>query len=129
MLNETIIRIARRLNLPAAARGAITVMQQICSDTCASIPFSLGDIQVRTDEVGREILEMNIDSRTKEGAGAGAYFVVWSLRHVVSCEFASEAQVQTASEALVRIGAQFGIRQAFMLASRQYQCHSNAVIR
>lgn len=129
MLNETIIRIARRLNLPAAARDAITVMQQMCSDTCASISFSLGDIQVRTDEAGREFLEMNIDSRTKKGAGAGAYFVVWSLRHIVSCESATEAQVQTASEALVRIGAQFGIRQAFTLANRQYQCHPGAMIR
>ncbi|KAI1623283.1 hypothetical protein EDD37DRAFT_464370 [Exophiala viscosa] len=129
MLNETIIRIARRLNLTYAQQDAITVIQEMCTETCASIPFSLGDVQVRTDGMGREVLEMNIDSRTKKGAGAGAYFVVWSLRHVVSCEFATEAQIQSASEALVRIGAQYGIKQALTLANRQYQCHPGATSR
>ncbi|KAK5032589.1 hypothetical protein LTS07_003998 [Exophiala sideris] len=129
MLNETMLRIARRLNLPYAQQDATTIMQEMCTETCASIPFSLGDIQVRTDGMGREVLEMNIDSRTKKGAGAGAYFVVWSLRHVVSCEFASEAQVQSASEALVRVGAQYGIKQALTLANRQYQCHPGATNR
>lgn len=126
MLNETIIRIARRLNLPYAQQDAIIVMQNMCTETCASIPFSLGDVQLRTDGMGREVLEMNIDSRTKKGAGVGAYFVVWSLRHLVSCEFAAEAQVLSASEALVRIGAQYGIKQALTLANRQYQCHPGA---
>jgi hypothetical protein len=122
MLNETMITLARRLNIPAVAERAIIVMQQMLSAS-ASIAFLLGDVQVRTDRSGHEFLDMGIDSRVRQGGGAGAYFLVWSLRHVVSCEFASETQIKTASEALVRIGAQFGVKQAFTLANQQYLCH------
>ena len=123
MLNETIIRLARRLDLPSITQNATSTIQQMVSETCASIAFSLSDVQVRTDESGYRRLDLNIDSRIEQGGGAGAYFVVWSLRHVVICEFASDTQIQTASETLVRIGAQFGSKQAFTLANGEYQCH------
>jgi hypothetical protein len=123
MLNETMITLARRLNIPAVAERAVIVMQRMLSATCASIVFSLGDVQVRTDRSGPEFLDMGIDSRVRQGGGAGACFIVWSLRHAVICEFASEKQIKSASEALARIGAQFGVKQAFTLANRQYLCH------
>jgi hypothetical protein len=123
MLNETMITLARGLNIPAVAKRAIIVMQQMLSATCASIAFSLGDVQVRTDRSGHEFLDMGIDSHVRQGGGAGEYLIVWSMRHVVRCEFASETHIKTASEALVRIGAQFGVKQAFTFANRQYQWH------
>jgi hypothetical protein len=123
ILHETMVRLAHSLNLSSIAQDSITIMQQLLFETCASIAFSLGEVRVRTGPLGRDRLDLNMESHTEQGSGAGAYFIVWSLRHVVSSDFASVTQIQRASEALVRIGALFGIKQAVQLADRQYKCH------
>ena len=124
ILHETLLRIAQTLNLTFIAQESITSIQHLLLKTCASIAFSLGDVRVRTDESSdREWLDLNTESQTEQGGGVGAYSIIWSLRHVVSCEFATNTQIHAASEALRRIAALFGIRQAARLADRQYQCH------
>jgi hypothetical protein len=94
------------------------MLQQMVLETCASIAFFLGDIQARIKESDHDFIHININSNIQRGGGTGAYFGIWTLRHVVSCEFASKAQIREASEALVRIGAQFGVKKAFTLASK-----------
>ena len=124
ILHETLVHIAQTLNLASIVQESINSIQRLLLETCASIAFSLGDVRVRIDEsLDREYLDLNTEPQTEQGGGAGAYSIVWSLRHVVSCEFASDTQIHTASEALLRIAALFGIRQAVQLADRQYQCH------
>lgn len=78
-------------------QDAINVILQMLQETCASITILLGDVEVYTNESGHESLRVNIDSSIKRGGGAGACFVIWTLRHVVSCEFANDGQRQGAS--------------------------------
>ena len=76
---------------PAAS---LVLIRRLIRDIFASVPYSLGDLASSSDTAPKSV---------------GGYFLVWALRVVVRCPFASAEQQRKARDFLWRVGKQCGI--------------------
>ena len=81
---------------------SLSIIQNMIKDILASIPFSLGDVPT-SDTTGPPM-------------SIGGYFLVWVLRVVIRCTFASTEQKYAARSILLRIGRLCGISYATVIA-------------
>lgn len=86
------------------------VIQEMTTDTCRSLPFSLSDV----DTLGRPT-KPNDNSRPTRAAQA--YGLLWPLWYILSCGMPTSAQVQQIRTVLSRVGSSLGIKLALILAS------------
>ncbi|KAJ5215620.1 transcriptional regulator family: Fungal Specific TF [Penicillium cinerascens] len=116
-LNRTYLSIKNKTRKPDDPSQAIPaldeaslreVVQEMTTDICRSIPFSLSDV----DELGR--LAGPIDG--KPVRAAQAYGLIWPLWYVLSCGMPTEAQFNQIREVLWSIGSTLGIKLALILA-------------
>lgn len=114
-LNRTLIAIIQRNKLPGhpPQTGSTldetslqATIQEMTTDVCRSIPFSLADI----DTLGRP-LDGKRSSRAAE-----AYGLLWPLWYILSCGMPTEAQFKQIRTVLSRIGSTLGIKLALILA-------------
>lgn len=92
-------------------KAKITI-QTMIRDIFASVPFSLGDVPSHITA-----------GLPKSVAG---YFLVWTLKVILRCPFASEEEQHLARAALLRIGRQFGISYAVKSAQDYTMRSKNA---
>jgi hypothetical protein len=86
------------------------VIQEMTTDTCRSLPFSLSDV----DNFGRPT-KPNDNSRPIRAAQA--YGLLWPLWYILSCGMPTSSQVQQIRTVLARVGSSLGIKLALILAS------------
>jgi hypothetical protein len=80
---------------------SLALIRRLIGDIFDSIPFSLGDITSSSDAVPKSV---------------GGYFLVWALRVVIRCPFATAEQQRKAKAFLWRVGKQCGISLAASIA-------------
>ncbi|KAJ5112656.1 hypothetical protein N7532_000701 [Penicillium argentinense] len=85
------------------------IIQEMTTDVCRSIPFSLGDV----DSLGRPT-RPNESGRTIRAAQG--YGLLWPLWYILSCGMPTPAQVIQIRAVLSRVGSKLGIRLALILA-------------
>lgn len=85
-------------------------IRDLFGEICKSIPFSLGDIDIQ----GKPIFSSQRNSQLRAVQG---YQLLWPLWHMTQCEFSSWEQRSQARAALQRLGSQFGIKLALVLAN------------
>ncbi|KAE8378374.1 Zn(II)2Cys6 transcription factor [Aspergillus bertholletiae] len=88
-------------------------IQEMTTDTCRSIPFSLGDI----DAFGKAI-PTSAEGRPPIRALYG-YLMQWPLWYVLTCGMGTAAQMEQIRSALARVGSVLGIKLALMLAQQE----------
>jgi hypothetical protein len=81
--------------------ASLTLIRRLIGDIFDSIPFSLGDIASSSDAAPKSV---------------GGYFLVWTLRVVIRCPFATAEQQREAKAFLWRVGKQCGISLAASIA-------------
>lgn len=86
------------------------VIQEMTTDTCRSLPFSLSDV----DTLGRPTKP---NDNTRPTRAAQAYGLLWPLWYILSCGMPTSAQVQQIRTVLSRVGSSLGIKLALILAS------------
>lgn len=86
------------------------VIQEMTTDTCRSIPFSLGDI----DTLGRPVSPASNGKLPLRAAQA--YGLLWPLWYILSCGLPSSTQVDQIRSVLTRVGSTLGIKLALILA-------------
>jgi hypothetical protein len=118
VLHELILRIAQHLKINTWTTGSVEistfVIEELLDETCDSIAYSIGDVQV--DATGNLRLTPVTDPLERQGNAAGAYMLLWPMYRVVVSPVATRSQIKMATETLLRVGAKFGIRLAFALA-------------
>lgn len=85
-------------------------IQEMISDVCRSIPYSLGDI----DSLGNPI-PSSVEGGPRIRAFHG-YSLLWPLWYVLSCGLARPEQAEQIRGALYRFGSVLGIKLALRLA-------------
>lgn len=127
-LNRTYLGIKNKTRKPDDPSQAIpaldeaslrAVVQEMTTDVCRSIPFSLSDV----DELGR--LAGPVDG--KPIRAAQAYGLIWPLWYVLSCGMPTEAQFNQIREVLWSIGSTLGIKLALILAREAERMHSESL--
>lgn len=89
--------------------GLQEVVQEMTSDLCRSLPFSVGDI----DTYGRPTSPHDGRRTIRAAQGFG---LLWPLWYILSCGMPTSAQVNQIRLALYRIGSTMGINLALTLA-------------
>lgn len=124
-LNRTYLAIkkgTRRPGDPSQAEFALdeaslrAVVQEMTTDVCHSIPFSLCDV----DELGRPASPVD----GKPIRAAEAYGLIWPLWYILSCGMPTEAQFNQIHDVLWRIGSTLGIKLALILAREAERMHA-----
>ncbi|KAF7620539.1 hypothetical protein AFCA_009132 [Aspergillus flavus] len=92
--------------------AALEEIQEMTTDTCRSIPFSLGDI----DALGQTI-PTSAEGRPPIRALYG-YLMLWPLWYVLTFGMGTAAQMEQIRSALGRVGSVLGIKLALMLAQQ-----------
>lgn len=127
-LNRTYLSIKDKTRKPDDPSHAIpaldeanlrAVVQEMTTDVCRSIPFSLSDV----DELGR--LAGPVDG--KPIRAAQAYGLIWPLWYVLSCGMPTEAQFNQIREVLWSIGSTLGIKLALILAREAERMRSESL--
>lgn len=85
------------------------VIQEMTTDTCRSIPFSLSDV----DTLGRPT---NANDNARPIRAAQAYGLLWPLWYILSCGMPTPTQVEQIRTVLSRVGSSLGIKLALILA-------------
>ncbi|KAJ5484112.1 hypothetical protein N7539_005908 [Penicillium diatomitis] len=88
----------------------IAICQDMTTDTCRSIPFSLAEI----DSLGRQAFSENPSQRYRAAKG---YVMMWPLWLMLSSGMPTPSQTQQLYSVLSQIGSAHGIKLALMLAS------------
>jgi hypothetical protein len=118
-LNRTLISISQKNQQPGDKTTVESrldetnlraVIQEMTTDTCRSLPFSLSDV----DSLGRPT-KPNDNSRPTRAAQA--YSLLWPLWYILSCGMPTPSQVQQIRTVLSRVGSSLGIKLALILAS------------
>jgi hypothetical protein len=86
---------------PSSPEASLALVRRLIGDIFDSIPFSLGDIASCHDVAPKSV---------------GGYFLVWALRVVIRCPFATAEQQREAKVFLWRVGKQCGISLAASIA-------------
>lgn len=86
-----------------------SVIQEMITDVCRTIPFSLGDV----DSLGNPIRSMEGKPQIRAFHG---YTLLWPLWYVLSSGLATPAQTQLIRSVLSRVGSALGIKLALILA-------------
>ncbi|PLB47870.1 Zn(II)2Cys6 transcription factor [Aspergillus steynii IBT 23096] len=86
------------------------VIQDMITDTCRSIPYCFGDVDMSGNPPSSSI---NDKPRIRAIYG---YIMLWPLWYTYSCGLATEAQTEQLRSALARVGSALGIRLALVLA-------------
>lgn len=124
--DEAIVDKVTRTKVPPS-----DVVHDLISDVCKSIPFTMGDI----DMLGKSTAENYANTATGIITGGGpfnassssssnppriraieGYELLWPLWHTCVSRFSTPRQRSLAKETLHRLGVEFGIKLAFMLA-------------
>ncbi|KNG80645.1 Zn(II)2Cys6 transcription factor [Aspergillus nomiae NRRL 13137] len=92
--------------------AALEEIQEMTSDTCRSIPFSLGDV----DAFGQSI-PTSTEGRPPIRALYG-YLMLWPLWYVLTFGMCTVAQMEQIRSALGSVGSVLGIKLAFILAQQ-----------
>ncbi|GAB1204867.1 hypothetical protein APSETT445_003531 [Aspergillus pseudonomiae] len=92
--------------------AALEEIQEMTSDTCRSIPFSLGDV----DAFGQSI-PTSTEGRPPIRALYG-YLMLWPLWYVQTFGMCTVAQMEQIRSALGSVGSVLGIKLAFILAQQ-----------
>ncbi|RAK97199.1 putative C6 transcription factor [Aspergillus ibericus CBS 121593] len=91
-------------------RDGLRVSLDLISDTCRSVPFCFGEI----DLLGNPI-PPSAEGTTRVRA-FWVYSMLWPLWHLVSCGLAPPEQTQMIRGMMARTGSELGIKLAIMLA-------------
>ncbi|KAJ5805227.1 hypothetical protein N7474_011114 [Penicillium riverlandense] len=114
----TLITISSDSHPPSApavdAASLRAVIQDMTTDLCRSIPFSLGDV----DSLGRPTVG---DEAHTAQTRLGGYGMLWPLWYVLRYGLPTPAQVTQIRHVLVRVGSTMGIKLALLLA-REAEC-------
>lgn len=86
------------------------VIQDMIADTCRSIPYCFGDVDMSGNPPSSSI---NDKPRVRAIYG---YVMLWPLWYIYSCGLATPTQTEQLRSALDRVGSALGIRLAFVLA-------------
>lgn len=117
-LNKTLLAIVKKktkLGDSSSTQCALgdgslrAVIQEMTTDVCRSIPFSLGDV----DTLGRPIRPDDGSRTTRAGQ---SYGLLWPLWYVLSSGMPTPEQVTQIRTVLSRIGSELGIKLALILA-------------
>ncbi|KAJ5666722.1 transcriptional regulator family: Fungal Specific TF [Penicillium macrosclerotiorum] len=123
-LNRTLLPIIKKNKPPGYSQQPASILNDSClrsviqemtSDVCRSIPFSLGDV----DKLGRPT-KLNDESRSSMRAAQG-YGLLWPLWYILSCGMPTPTQVNQIRTVLSRIGSTLGIKLALILAREAEQ--------
>lgn len=87
-----------------------SVIQEMTTDVCRSIPFSLGDV----DTLGRPT--PSLEGNKEHIRAAQGYSLLWPLWYVLSCGLPTPKQVAQIRTVLSRVGSAMGIKLALVLA-------------
>ncbi|KAE8384934.1 Zn(II)2Cys6 transcription factor [Aspergillus alliaceus] len=90
--------------------AALEEIEELTTDTCRAIPFSLGDI----DALGKPI-PASIEGRPPVRAIYG-YLMQWPLWYVLTFGLGTAAQMEQIRSSLSRVGSVLGIKLALVLA-------------
>lgn len=91
----------------------LEVIQDMITDACRSIPFSLGDI----DTLGNPPTPSpSWDGGKPRIRAFHGYSLLWPLWYMLACGMATPQQEQMIRDALVRVGSMLGIKMALKLA-------------
>lgn len=88
---------------------AISVIHEMITDICRSIPFALGDVDSRGNPIS------SAEGKPQIRAFHG-YTLLWPLWYVLSCGLATPEQAQQIRSVLSRVGSALGIKLALILA-------------
>ncbi|KAH8424707.1 putative C6 transcription factor [Aspergillus melleus] len=86
------------------------VIQDMITDTCRSIPYCFGDVDMSGNPPSSSI---NDKPRIRAIYG---YIMLWPLWYTYSCGLATPTQTEQLRGALARVGSALGIRLALVLA-------------
>ncbi|KAJ5363542.1 uncharacterized protein N7496_009255 [Penicillium cataractarum] len=126
-LNRTLISINQKNQSPgdtAPVEGKLdenslrAVIQEMTTDTCRSLPFSLSDV----DTLGRPT---NPKDNSRSIRAAQGYGLLWPLWYILSCGMPTPTQVQQIRTVLSRIGSSLGIKLALILAREAERMHAD----
>ncbi|CAI7672523.1 unnamed protein product [Penicillium pancosmium] len=85
------------------------IIQEMTTDACRSIPFSLGDV----DTLGRSIRTTDGNWTIRAGQGYG---LLWPMWYILSSGMPTPEQVSQIRTVLSRVGSKLGIKLALTLA-------------
>jgi hypothetical protein len=85
------------------------IIQEMTTDVCRSIPFSLGDV----DTLGRSIRTTDGNWTIRAGQGYG---LLWPMWYILSSGMPTPEQVKQIRTVLSRVGSTLGIKLALTLA-------------
>ncbi|KAL2850597.1 hypothetical protein BJY01DRAFT_130309 [Aspergillus pseudoustus] len=101
---------------PSISTTPATIQKHI-ADICRSIPFCVGDVDIMGNPTTAPSSFSSSSSEARPRARAfSAYSIIWPLWYILSCGFATPAQVEQLRACLARIGSDLGIRLALVLA-------------
>lgn len=92
------------------------VIQDMTTDLCRSIPFSLGDV----DSLGRPTVG---DEAHTAQTRLGGYGMLWPLWYVLCYGLPTPAQATQIRHVLARVGSTMGIKLALLLAREAERFH------
>lgn len=90
--------------------GVADVIKDMITDTCRSIPYCFGDVDMSGNPPSSSI---NDKPRIRAIYG---YIMLWPLWYIYSCGLATPTQTEQLRSALARVGSALGIRLALVLA-------------
>lgn len=120
-----IVKTNQNLGQPTSSESALdesslhAVIQEMTTDVCRSIPFSLADV----DTLGRPVDPMDGKQALR---AAQAYGLLWPFWYILSCGMPTEAQFNQILAVLWRIGSKLGIKLALILAREAEHMRSEA---
>lgn len=129
-LNRTLTSIHQKNQKPGDTRpveGKLdenslrAVIQEMTTDTCRSIPFSLSDV----DTLGRPT---NPNDNSRPIRAAQGYGLLWPLWYILSSGMPTPTQVQQIRTVLSRVGSSLGIKLALILAREDSQHSGTPVV-
>ncbi|RDW90428.1 uncharacterized protein DSM5745_02203 [Aspergillus mulundensis] len=103
--------------MPTAAQATPAIIQKQILDICRSIPFCLGDVDIKGNRTTSPSAGSERDSKPQPRARAfSVYSMIWPLWYILSCGLATPAQEDHIRNCLARIGSVLGIKLALVLA-------------
>lgn len=94
---------------PLSEDSLRAIIQEMTTDVCRSIPFSLGDV----DTLGRSIRTTDGNWTIRAGQGYG---LLWPMWYILSSGMPTPEQVSQIRTVLSRVGSKLGIKLALTLA-------------
>jgi hypothetical protein len=121
----TLITISSNSHPPSAsaldASSLRAVIQDMTTDLCRSIPFSLGDV----DSLGRPTVGDEVHTAQTR---LGGYGMLWPLWYVLRYGLPTPAQATQIRHVLARVGSSMGIKLALLLAREAERLHGEDAI-